>query len=137
VWQAWHESGRVSHLDAVGVAELERLIRLHDDAEGEGWPVPLTSQIRMLESRLLRSAPQGKQSDDDARREQRSRQRVDRREAPDNPSTWSELTPAEVAKCELSVLLPNGAALDVTTPAGRRACIQAYDTPDAGPALHN
>src|SRR5438094_3737175 len=52
-WAAWFTSGRASLLDDAGRTALERLMRLVDDADREGWPREMAREVRLQETHLM------------------------------------------------------------------------------------
>ena len=60
-------------------------------------------------------------------REQTEKRRAEWRADPAHASQWHELDDQERAKVELSALMPEAQKMDVSMPAGRKACIGAYD----------
>ena len=131
-WAAWFTSGRASLLDDAGRTALERLMRLVDDADREGWPREMAREVRLQEAHLMAKVapsamPSARSSQQTEERERRQRLQAEQRASPAQPANWTELTVQDVAKVELSALMPEAQELDVSTPAGRMACIGAYD----------
>ena len=135
-WTAWFTSGRASLLDDAGRTALERLMRLVDDADREGWPREMAREVRLQEAHLMAKVapsamPSARGSQPMEEHERSQQLRAEQRASPAHPANWTELTAQDVAKVELSALMPEAQEMDVSTPAGRMACIRAYDRAEA------